>query len=178
MGSDSKEAKTIHEARVFRLCQETVTLPNGVTTTLDVIHHPGSAAIVPLLPEGQVVMVRQYRHSVRQFLWEIPAGTLNPGEDFLECARRELAEETGYRANQFEKLTEIMTAPGYCDERIQIFLATGLEPVSQNPDTDEVIEVTRSPLAETLTMIRTGEIQDAMTIVGLYLASMRAPGPW
>ncbi|MBW2057757.1 MAG: NUDIX hydrolase [Deltaproteobacteria bacterium] len=172
MGTGSEKVETIYRARVFRLCRETVSLPNGVTTAYDVIHHPGSSAIVPLLPDDRVVMIRQYRPSLRRFLWEIPAGTLNPGEDFLQCARRELIEEAGYQADHFEKLTEILPAPGYSDEVIQIFLARGLEPVAQNLDQDEVLEVAPLPLAETLVMIRDGRIQDAMTIVGLYLASM------
>lgn len=176
MSSDPEKVETIYQARVFRLCRETVTLPNGVTTTLDVIHHPGSSAIVPLLPDDQVVMIKQYRHSLRQFLWEIPAGTLDPGENPLECARRELIEEAGYQANHFEKLTEIVPAPGYTDERIHIFLATDLAPVPQNLDKDEVLEVALLPLDETLAMIRDGRIQDALTVIGIFLVSMRFHG--
>jgi ADP-ribose pyrophosphatase len=165
MGSPPIKSETIYEARVFRLCRETVALPNGVTTTVDVIHHPGSCAIVPILPDDRVIMTKQYRHSLRAFLWEIPAGTLDP----LVCARRELMEEAGYRAKRLEKLTEIITAPGYCDERITIFLATGLEPVPQNLDQDEVLEVVPLPLCKTLDMIKEGAIQDAMSIIGLFL---------
>jgi ADP-ribose pyrophosphatase len=116
-------------------------------------------------------MLNQYRHSIQQFLWEIPAGTLNPGEDPLEGAKRELMEEAGYRANHFEKLTEILPAPGYTDERIHIFLAGELEPVPQNLDTDEVLEVAHLSFEETLSMIQRGAIQDALTIVGLLLVS-------
>ena len=169
MCSNLEKAELIYQSRVFRLCRERTTLPNGVTTTLDLIHHPGSSAVVPLLPDRQVVMLNQYRHSVQQFLWEIPAGTLNPGEDPLEGAKRELMEEAGYRANHFEKLTEILPAPGYTDERIHIFLAGELEPVPQNLDTDEVLEVAHLNFEETLSMIRSGAIQDALTIVGLLL---------
>jgi len=176
MGPASQEIETIYQARVFRLCRETVTLPNGVTTTVDVIHHPGSSAVVPLLADGRVVMIRQYRHSLRRFLWEIPAGTLNPGEDFVQCARRELVEEAGYQAHHFEELTEILPAPGYSDERIQIFLARNLEPVPQNLDKDEVLEVVPLPLNETLAMIRDGEIQDALTVIGLLLLSAHVQG--
>lgn len=177
MGSGFEKAETIHQAKVFRLCRETVTLPTGVTATLDVIHHPGSSATVPLLPDDQVVMIKQYRHSLRQSIWEIPAGTLNPGENPLECARRELIEEAGYEATHFEKLTEILTAPGYSDERIHIFLASDLRPVPQDLDKDEVLEVVRLPMDETLAMIRDGRIQDAMTIVGLLLASIGRGAP-
>ncbi len=171
MVPDPEKVETIYEARVFRLCRETVTLPGGVKTTLDVIHHPGSSAIVPLLHENQVVMIKQYRHSLRDFIWEIPAGTLDPGEDPLECARRELIEEVGYRAKKFKKLGEIIAAPGYCDEKIHLYLATELEPASQSLDHDEVVEVVHLPLEETLHMIRDGRIQDAMTIIGLLTVS-------
>ena len=108
---------------------------------------------------------------IEEFLWEIPAGTLNPGEDPLECARRELMEEAGYRASRFEKLTEILPAPGYTDERIHIFSATDLERVPQNLDTDEVLEVACLSLDEALAMIRDGRIQDALTVIGLFLIS-------
>ncbi len=171
--SHRERVETIYEARVFRLCRETMTLPNGGTATLDVIHHPGSSAIVPLLADDRVVMVKQYRHSVRQFLWEIPAGTLAPDENPLDGARRELIEEAGYRAHHFEKLTEILPAPGYSDERIHIFVARDLEPAAQNLDPDEVLEVVRLPMDEALLMARDGRIQDALTVIGLFLASMR-----
>ncbi len=169
---EPEKSETIYQARVFRLCRETVTLPSGVLATLELIHHPGSSAIVPLLPNNQVVMIKQYRQSLRDFIWEIPAGTLDPGEDPLECAKRELIEEVGYKARHFQKLTEIVAAPGYCDERIHIYLATGLEPVSQHLDHDEVLEVFHLDLDETLLMIRDGRIQDGMTIVGLLLVSI------
>jgi ADP-ribose pyrophosphatase len=176
MDSNPLKSETIYQARVFRLCRETVTLPNGVTATLDVIHHPGSSAVVPLLPDGEVVMIRQYRHSLRQFLWEVPAGTLDPGEGFLECARRELIEETGYRAKHFEELTEILPAPGYSDERIRIFSASDLEPAPRKLDKDEVLEVAHLPLSETRAMIEDGRIQDAMTVIGLFLLCTRLHG--
>jgi len=163
--------KTIHQGRVFRLCRERVTLPNGIQADFDVIHHPGSSAIVPLLPNDQVVMVKQYRQSIGEFLWEIPAGTLDPEEDPLECARRELIEEAGYRAAHWEKLIEILPAPGYTDERIHLFSARDLQPAPQNLDKDEVLEVVRLSRGETLSMIRDGRIQDALTIIGLFLVS-------
>jgi ADP-ribose pyrophosphatase len=170
------EAETIYEARAFRLCRETATLPNGVTATIDLVHHPGSSAVVPLLPDNRVVMIKQYRHALRGFLWEIPAGTLDPGEDFLQCARRELIEEAGYQAEDFERITEILPAPGYSDERVQIFLARNLQPAPQRLDEDEVLEVAPLPIGETLAMVKEGRIQDAMTIIGLLLVSARLRG--
>jgi ADP-ribose pyrophosphatase len=161
--------KTIHQGRVFRLCRERVILPNGVKADFDVIHHPGSSAIVPLLSDDQVVMVKQYRQSVGKFLWEIPAGTLDPGEGPLECARRELIEETGYRAGHWEKIIEVLPAPGYTDERIHVFSARDLQPAPQNLDKDEVLEVVQLSRGEALAMIQDGRIQDALTIIGLFL---------
>jgi ADP-ribose pyrophosphatase len=161
--------KTIHQGRVFRLCRERVILPNGVKADFDVIHHPGSSAIVPLLSDDQVVMVKQYRQSVGKFLWEVPAGTLDPGEGPLECARRELIEETGYRAGHWEKIIEVLPAPGYTDERIHVFSARDLQPAPQNLDKDEVLEVVQLSRGEALAMIQDGRIQDALTIIGLFL---------
>jgi len=160
--------ETIHQGRVFRLSRERVILPNGVKADFDVIHHPGSSAIVPLLPDDRVVMVKQYRQSVGEFLWEIPAGTLDPGENPLECAKRELIEEAGYRAGHWDKLIEILPAPGYTDERIHLFSARDLQPAPQNLDRDEVLEVVQLSRGEALAMIEDGRIQDALTIVGLF----------
>lgn len=163
----------LYDGRVFRLTKERLTLPNGVTTELEVIRHPGAAAIVPLLGDNMVVMIRQYRHAAGGFLWEIPAGTMNPGENPVECARRELPEEVGYRARSFQTLGEIFPVPGYSDERIHIFLATGLTRSRQNLDVDEVLDVKLMRVEEALEMIKKGEIRDAKTIIGLFLMMLR-----
>ena len=168
MVSRVEREETIHEGRVFRLCREHVILPGGVEADFDVIHHPGSSAIVALLPDDQVVMVKQYRQAIGEFIWEIPAGTLDPGEDPLECARRELIEETGYRAGHWEKIIEILPAPGYTDERIHLFSARDLQSAPQNLDRDEVLEVVQLSRGEALAMIQDGRIQDALTIIGLF----------
>lgn len=160
----------IHKGRVFRVFQEAVTLPNGVSMTLDVIRHPGAAAIVPLTRNHTVIMLEQYRHAVGGTIWEIPAGTLDPAESPLACAQRELTEETGYTASSWQKLGEITPVPGYSDERIQIFLATELTLSVQNLDSDEVLVVREVAFTEALKMISTGGIQDAKTICGLFMA--------
>jgi ADP-ribose pyrophosphatase len=159
----------IHQGRVFRLVRENVTLDNGATTDLDYIEHPGAAAIVALLGSGEVVLLRQYRHALKQYIWEIPAGTLEPGEPGLDCARRELIEEAGFAAAQWQKIGEITPVPGYSDERIHLFLATGLSAADQHLDADEVLAVHRVPLAEAVGMVAHGEIQDAKSICGLLL---------
>jgi L-threonylcarbamoyladenylate synthase len=165
------ETKTVYKGRVFTVACDSVTLPNGVITGIDIIRHPGASAMVPMLNENTVLLVKQYRYAASGFIWEIPAGTLNPGESPLECAKRELIEETGYSAEKLEKLTEIVPVPGYSDERIHIFLATGLVKSVQNLDKDEMLNVHEIKMEAALEMIAKGEIIDAKTISGLYLAS-------
>jgi ADP-ribose pyrophosphatase len=163
----------VHQGRVFRLVTENITLSNGITVDIDVLRHPGAAAMVPLLDESTVLLLRQYRHAVGKCIWEIPAGTLNPAETVEACARRELVEETGYSAQVFEKLGEITPLPGYADERVHLFLASALTPADQNLDADEMLSVHPTALSEALGMIFSGDIQDAKTITGLLLAERR-----
>ena len=160
----------LHQGRVFLLVRENVTLDNGVSTDLDYIEHPGAAAIVPLIAPGDVLLIKQYRHALKQYIWEIPAGTLNPDEPVMECARRELIEETGYAAGVWQKLAELTPVPGYSDERVHLFLASELTAARQELDADEVLAVHRMPLARALDMITRGDIQDAKTICALLLA--------
>ncbi|MBI3090433.1 MAG: NUDIX hydrolase [Candidatus Tectomicrobia bacterium] len=165
--------REIYKGRIVHLFVEDVTLPNGTPCSLEIIRHMGAAAIVPLLPDGRVVMVHQYRHATGGRLWEIPAGTLAAGETPEVCAHRELAEETGYRAGSLEKIAEIFTAPGFCDEKIHIFLATGLTPCRQTLDADEVLSVEPRPLEELMEMVWRFEISDAKSIAGLSAAYHR-----
>ena len=168
--------KNIYTGRVITLNLETVSLPNGATVELEIIRHPGAAAIVPLKADGTVVLIRQYRHAAGTFIYEIPAGKLHPGEDPRECAARELEEEVGYRADRFDLLTSIYTAPGFADEVIHIYEASGLTPGRQHLDHDEVLDVVETPLETALGMIVDGVIRDGKTIVGLqtvYLRQMR-----
>lgn len=160
----------IYTGRVFLLVRENVTLDNGVTTDLDYIEHPGAAAIVPLITADEVVLIKQYRHALKRYIWEIPAGTLDPREEAAACAQRELAEETGYSAGEWHKLGEITPVPGYSDERIHLFLASRLSPARQELDPDEVLAIHRVPLPQAVEMIADGDIQDAKSICGLLLA--------
>lgn len=166
------ETKTIYEGKVFTLAADNITLPNGVTTDIDIIRHPGASAMVPMLNKNTVLLVKQYRYAAGGFIWEIPAGTLNPGESPIECAKRELVEETGYSADKLEKLTEIVPVPGYSDERIHLYLATGLVKAVQNLDRDEMLDVHEVKIEAALEMIAKGEIIDSKTISGLYLSSV------
>lgn len=164
-------SRQIYKGRIVDLCLEEVTLPNHVTVTLEVIHHPGAAAIVAVDDTDGVTLIRQFRHAAGGFIWEIPAGTLHPGEPPVECAARELREETGVIAADLVSLGSIVTTPGFCDERIHLFLARRLTAVAQQLDHDEVLSVSRVPLLEAVEMIRDGAIQDAKTIAGLHLAT-------
>jgi 8-oxo-dGTP pyrophosphatase MutT (NUDIX family) len=166
----------LHRSRVFNLIRENVTLANGVTTDLEFVEHPGATAIVAFLDETRVLLLKQYRHALKDYIWEIPAGTLDPQESVMNCAKRELIEETGYSADQWQKLGELTPVPGYSDERIHIFLAGGLQPARQSLDKDEIIHVHTIEFNEALEMIRSGKIQDAKSIAGLFLAFDRLRG--
>ncbi len=161
---------TVYEGKVYSLIRENVTLENGITTDMDFIEHPGATAIIPLVNESRIVLLKQYRHALRKHIWEIPAGTLDPRESALNCAKRELIEETGFSADQWHSLGEITPVPGYSDERIHVFLATGLQPAERHLDIDEIIEVHEVECQEALQMIKRGVIQDAKSIAGLFLA--------
>jgi len=163
--------RQVYKGRIIDLRLEDVTLPNQVAVTLEVVRHPGAAAIVAVDDAQQVTLVRQYRYAANGFIWEIPAGTLSPGEEPAHCAARELREEAGLAAEEFVRLGVIFTAPGFCDERIHLFLARRLTPVPQQLDHDEVLSVSRVPLATALEMIRSGELCDAKSIAGLHLAA-------
>jgi len=165
--------KLIYKGRIVNLNLETVTLPNGATVELEVIHHPGAAAVVPIKDDGMVVLIRQYRHAVRGYIYEIPAGKLHPGEDPRDCAQRELEEEIGYRATTLELLVSVFTTPGFTDEIIHIYKGTGLMPGTQNLGHDEVIEIIEIPLEKALAQIREGVIRDAKTMIGLQTAYLR-----
>lgn len=168
--------KSLYRGRVFDFTVENITLENGVTCDLDIIRHPGASAIVPFSDRETVILLKQYRHSLGGYIWEIPAGTFDPDEAPLACARRELSEETGFKATRWEKLGEITPVPGYSDERVHIFLALGLSASRQKLDVDEMLDVHPVGIDQALEMISTGEIQDAKTIVGLYLAVQRQRG--
>jgi len=167
-------SKPIYKGRVITLNIDTVTLPNGVTVDLEMVRHPGAAAVVPLKEDGRVILIRQFRHAAGGFIYEIPAGKLHPGEDPTVCAARELEEEVGYRAGRFDLLSSIFTAPGFTDEVIHVYEATELTSGRQQLDRDEVLEVIELPLLEAIRMIETGAIRDAKSIVGLQAVYLRS----
>ena len=171
MASKVNNRKIVYRGKVFNLVRENVILENGTTTDVEFIEHPGATAIIPFLDDTRIVLLKQYRHALKKYIWEIPAGTLDPQEDIISCAKRELIEETGYSAGQWQKLGEITPVPGYSDERIHIFLARELQPAGRNLDPDEVIQVEEVDFFKALEMIGDGQIQDAKSIAGLFMAS-------
>jgi ADP-ribose pyrophosphatase len=162
--------RRVYQGRVFELFRENLTLENGRTVDLDVIRHPGAAAVVAFGANDTVVLVHQFRHAAGGRIWEIPAGTLEPGEPALACGQRELAEEAGVTAGSWVPLTRIIPVPGYSDERIQLFAAYDLKPANQSLDGDEVMDVHHLPIAQVWRMIDSGDIHDAKTLCGLFLA--------
>ena len=160
--------RVLHEGKIGSFALEEVELPSGHRVTLEVLRHPGAAAVVPFLDDERVLLLRQYRYAAGGPIWEIPAGKLDPGEDPELCARRELEEETGYRAGRIERTGEILTTPGFTDERIHLFCAYDLTPGKLDHEAAEVIELHDFPLREVLAMVDRGEITDAKTIAALY----------
>ena len=166
------DTKQVFSGRVFNVTVDTVR-EAGQTYVREVVHHKGSAVILPAFDDGTIALVRQYRHPAVKYLLELPAGTLNEGER-PECgAARELEEELGMRAGQLEKLSEFFVSPGFCAEKMWLYLATELAPSAQKLDDDEFIEIVRVPIGRALQMIAEGEIEDAKTIIGLLLAAPR-----
>jgi ADP-ribose pyrophosphatase len=161
---------------VVNLDVDTVRFPDGSSGELEIIRHPGAAAVVPVVsdpkgPDPVVLMLRQYRYAAAGQVWEIPAGRLDQGETPEACARRELREEAGVEAGRLEPLTTIWTTPGFTDEAIHLFWATDLKVVAHAREPDEFIEVVSKPLSEVLQGVRDGEIRDGKTVAAiLYMA--------
>jgi len=173
-------SERVYTGKIISLDRDTVRFPDGSIGHLEMIRHPGASAIVPFLsdPRGddpQLLLLKQYRYAAEQFLYEIPAGRLNPGEDPRDCAVRELREETGCSARSVEFLFTMYTTPGFTDERIHVFLASGLEHGATAHESDEFMTVETVRLTDALRLIQRGEIKDAKTALGiLYAAGFRA----
>lgn len=170
------DSREIFRGRVFDVYAYTVR-EGDKTYTREVVHHPGSAVIVPVFDDGTVGLVRQYRQPVVRYLLEAPAGSLGRRERPEEGAARELEEELGVVAGRLEKLTEFFVSPGYCEEKMWVYLATDLTETAQRLDDDETVEIVRVPWARAFEMISDGEIEDAKTIIALMLAAPRMGQP-
>jgi ADP-ribose pyrophosphatase len=167
------DSKPVFSGRILSLKVDTVSLPGGSTATREVVEHNGAVAMVAIDADGKLILVRQYRYPIQCAIWEIPAGRLERGEDPAVCAERELTEEVGLRPQSLDLLSSLYVAPGYSSEAIHIFLARDLVEDEADPDEDENIECTRVSFDEACEMCRTGEIRDAKTIAGIFLALKR-----
>jgi ADP-ribose pyrophosphatase len=167
-------SRRIYEGKVLSLDLDEVEEPGDVRTTREVVRHSGSVAVLALQEDGRIVLVRQYRYPVDDALWELPAGRLDEGESPETAAQRELQEEIGQRARDLRKIAFFYTTPGFCDESMHVFRATGLEASPAKGDEDERIEVRAFPLSELAAMIDKGEIREGKTLVALLLELRRA----
>ena len=166
-----EQRKVIYSGEVVKLGIESVELPNGHRLSLEVVRHPGGAAVVALDTRGQLCLLRQYRHAAGGWIWELPAGKCEPDEDPLHTAQRELEEEAGLRAASWRKLGSTYTTPGFCDEVIHLYLAQELTPVLQRPESHEVLECHWIPYAQALNWSHDGTLTDAKSIIGVHLSS-------
>jgi len=173
-GDDSaSRVREIYKGRVVHLTSERIVLPNGHEMELEIVRHPGAAATVPLTSAGEVMLIRQYRYAAGGFIYEVPAGKLMEGEPPEVCAARELTEEAGVVARCLTRLASVLTTPGFSDEVIHLFLAEDLVDGRSSHEPDEVITISRHPLAECLEMVAKGKIVDAKSICALFLADRR-----
>ncbi len=169
-----KSGETVFDGKIIRLEHWQVELPNGKTALREVACHPGAAAVVALDEEENIILVHQYRAPVHRLTLEIPAGKLDSAdEDPFLCAKRELSEETGFLADHWEKLTVLETTPGFCNERIHIYLATGLHVGDVHPDEDEFVATTRMPLSEAVSKVMDGTFRDGKTALAIMMAQAK-----
>ncbi|MDQ3804898.1 MAG: NUDIX hydrolase [Acidobacteriota bacterium] len=168
-------SEEIYRGRIIEVAVETVR-EGGRTYVREVVRHDGGAGVVACFDDGTVALVKQYRHPARSYMLELPAGRLEAGEGPEACAARELEEELGVVAARMEPLSEFYTTPGFCAERLWVFLATGLTETARRHEEDEIIEVVRLPFARALELVASGEIDDAKTIIGLLVAARRVGG--
>jgi ADP-ribose pyrophosphatase len=173
MSETTISSERIYEGRVINLRRDMVRVENGLEFQRDIVEHNGAVVIVPLLDNETVLLVSQYRYAAGKTLLEVPAGSINPGENPLECARRELVEETQHEAAKIERLFAMYSAPGFSTELLTVFLATNLTPKAGSGDDDEFIDVREVRLADALAMIDRGEIEDAKTIASLLAVARR-----
>jgi ADP-ribose pyrophosphatase len=161
--------KELFQGRIIRLVERKLFLPNGRRTTYHIVEHPGAVAIVPVHANGDVVLIKQFRPTIGIEIYEIPAGTMEKGESPLATAKREIIEETGFKAKRWEKIADFYTAPGFCDERMHVYLARDLTPAQADGDADEILRPVRVSIDAALKLIKTRRIRDAKTIAGLLI---------
>jgi ADP-ribose pyrophosphatase len=164
-------SKLMYQGPVFGVRRDRVREPGGIEATRDIVTHSGSVVVLPVFSNGRILMIRQYRYAAGDYLWELVAGRKDPGESFIEGARRELKEETGYTARRIKKLIEVFPTPGFVNETMVIFLAQGLTEGAANPEEDEQIAARKLTLRDAERWIRTGKIRDAKSVAGILYYS-------
>jgi ADP-ribose pyrophosphatase len=168
----------VYDGRFLKVERDRIRLPNGAESDREFIRHPGAVVILPLLPDGRVLLERQFRYPNGQVFIEFPAGKIDPGEDHLACAKRELQEETGYTAGKWRFVCTIHNAIAYSDEHLELFLAEDLVPGEQRLDEGEFLETFTATVPELLEMVRRGEITDVKTIIGSFWLEKILAGAW
>ena len=168
--------RRVYDGKVISVDIDTVHFPNGTIGELEMVRHPGASAVVPFLDDPgnedpRILLIRQYRYAASGYVYEIPAGRLDAGEDPADCAARELREETGYSAKELIRLTTFYTTPGFTDERIHLFAAAGLTEGDSSLESDEILDLVSMPLSGALAMIGKGEIVDGKSMIGLFFAA-------
>jgi 8-oxo-dGTP pyrophosphatase MutT (NUDIX family) len=174
----SDAIRTVFSGRVITVNVERVTLPNGSTADLEIIHHPGGAAVVAADSERRICLLRQYRHAAGGWVWELPAGKIDNREPPLETAQRELQEEAGRQAGRWDSLGEYLSSPGVFTEVVHLYLATDLTPIEHRPEEHEVFEVHWMAYVKALEMAQSGELRDGKSVVGIFraMSRLRPPG--
>lgn len=167
MPASKLSEEILYQGRILDLARETHQMPDGREARFEVVQHSGGAAALPVLADGRLILIRQFRPAIQDYLYEIPAGRLEQGEDGVTCVHRELQEEIGYRAGQLESLGEIYSSVGFCNELIQLYLARDLQQVERSLEPDEFIELQIMTLEEALGLVRNGRLRDAKTRVAL-----------
>jgi len=164
------ESETYYQGRAFTIRRDHLRTPDGHTTDFDIVEHHGSVVILPIDADGNLLLVRQYRHAASQDLLEFPAGTLEPDENPLHCAQREIREETGFAAESFQEIGNFYLAPGYSTDLMFVYLATGLRPAPLPPAEDEFLQVETFPIESVFDLAAQGQLPDAKSLAALFLA--------
>lgn len=167
-----------YDGHFLKVQRDTVKLPDGKSTTREYIKHPGAVVILPLFDDGMVLLERQYRYPLGRVFIEYPAGKIDEGEDYLSCAKRELREETGYTATEWQHVCTIHNAIAYADEHLELFLARGLIAGERRLDDGEFLDVFKAPLKDMLTWVREGVVTDVKTVIGTFWLEKILAGDW
>lgn len=173
-----KDTTQVYDGYFLKVQCDTVTLPDGKEAVREYIRHPGAVAVLPLFDDGTVLMERQFRYPLNRVFIEFPAGKIDPGEAELACAKRELLEETGYTATDWQYVCTIHNAIAYADERLVLFVARGLKEGERKLDEGEFLDIYRAPLSELVEQVRNGQITDVKTVIGIYWLEKLASGAW